>query len=111
MCVLVVGITICHTPASRRTGRLAAAAADRSGSDRSGNVTGVGKHPGGDDRADAGQSIRVEPDSSSISFSSRVRALTFFSIATSAAICSTASRRRVLPATSRGLTVARIRLA
>ena len=46
-----------------------------------------------------------------ISLSSLVRALIFVSTATSSATCSAASRRRVLPTTSRGRTVARIVLA
>ncbi len=58
-----------------------------------------------------GRSIRVEPDARTIALSSLVRALAFFSITTSSAISSAASRRRVLPATSLGLTVARMALA
>ena len=58
-----------------------------------------------------GRSINLEPEANTISFSSRVRALIFFSTAASSTICSAASRRRVLPATSRGLPVASIRLA
>ena len=58
-----------------------------------------------------GSSIRVEPEARTISLSSLVRALIFFSTATSSAICSAASRRRTLPATSRGRTVARMVLA
>jgi hypothetical protein len=58
-----------------------------------------------------GRSINLEPRARTIALSSLVRALIFFSTATSSASCSTASRRRVFPARSRGRTPARIAFA
>ncbi len=62
--------------------------------------------PGGDDQLLPGRVHQIEPRAGTIAFIG-VRALIFFSTATSSASCSAASRRRVFPARSRGRTEAR----
>jgi hypothetical protein len=70
------------------------------------DVADVGEQPGGPDGPMPCRSIRVDPRAVTSSVSSLSRARVFLSMASSSPASSAASRRRVLPARSRGLTVA-----